>query len=199
LLPVIQVIPMINLFADRYLYAALPGALWLIADVVDTSARRRGPGALHATFGVVMLIAVLFAGYAHGRARKWADPESLYREATIAYPQGRSGWTGLGAELQKQGDLDAAAASYLQSLAVFRDDGHVRHLLGRVRLAQKRPELALYDFESSLLLAPTHPSAKWTRRQVERLHARGIQAAPDEPTPAPAVPAPDPATGGETP
>jgi hypothetical protein len=188
LLPVIQVIPMINLFADRYLYAALPGALWLIADVVDTSARRRGPGALHATFGVVMLIAVLFAGYAHGRARKWADPESLYREATIAYPQGRSGWTGLGAELQKRDDLDGAARAYLQSLAVFRDDGHVRHLLGRVRMKQQRPDLALYDFESSLLLAPTHPNARWTRRQVEQLHARGVQAAADEPPPAEETP-----------
>ena len=184
LVPVIQLIPMINLFADRYLYAALPGALWLIADVVDTMARRRGPGAQHATFGAVMLIAVLFAGFAHGRARKWADPESLYREATIAYPQGRDGWTGLGAELQKRGDLDGAARSYLQSLAVFRNDGHVRHLLGRVRLRQQRHDLALYDFETSLLLAPAHPSARWTRSQVERLHARGVQAVPDEPAPA---------------
>jgi tetratricopeptide (TPR) repeat protein len=180
LLPVIQVIPMINLFADRYLYAALPGALWLIADVVDTIARRRGPGAQHGTFGIVMMIAVLFSGYAHGRARKWADPESLYREATIAYPEGRSGWTGLGAERQKQGDLAGAASSYLQSLAVFRNDAHVRHLLGRVRLEEKRPELALYDFETSLLLAPTHPNARWTRLQVERLHKRGVQAVPDE-------------------
>ena len=109
LLPVIQVIPMINLFADRYLYAALPGALWLIADVVDTAARRRGTGAQHAVFGVFALIAVFFAGYSNGRAKKWAAPDLLYREATIAYPQGRSGWTGLGAELQKRHDLAGAA------------------------------------------------------------------------------------------
>lgn len=190
LLPVIQVIPMINLFADRYLYAALPGALWLIADVVDTIARRRGPGALHGSFGVVMMIAVLFSGYAHGRARKWADPELLYREATIAYPEGRSGWTGLGAERQKQGDLEGAASAYLQSLVVFRDDGHVRHLLGRARLAEKQPELALYDFETSLRLAPTHPNARWTRRQIERLRERGVQPVADEPPVAPAPPAP---------
>jgi tetratricopeptide (TPR) repeat protein len=183
LLPVIQVIPMINLFADRYLYAALPGALWLIADVVDTMTRRRGRGAQHSAFGIVMLIAVLFAGYAHGRARKWGDPESLYREATIAYPQGRSGWTGLGAELQKQGDLAGAAQNYLQSLAVFPDDGHVRHLLGRVRLEEQRPALALYDFESSLRLAPTHPNAQWTRRRIARLRARGIEPVPDDPPP----------------
>jgi tetratricopeptide (TPR) repeat protein len=128
---------------------------------------------------------VLIAGFSHGRARKWADPESLYREATIAYPLGRTGWTGLGAELQKQGDFAGAAQAYLQSLAVFREDGHVRHLLGRVRLEEQRRDLALYDFETSLRLAPTHPNANWTRRQVERLRARDVQPAPDEP-PAPA-------------
>jgi tetratricopeptide (TPR) repeat protein len=183
LLPVIQVIPMINLFADRYLYAALPGALWLIADVLDTMTRRRGPGARHATFGVLMMIAVLFAGFAHGRARKWADPTNLYRDATIAYPLGRSGWTGLGAELQKQGDLAGAARAYLQSLAVFPDDGHVRHLLGRVRLEERQPELALYDFEMSLRLAPTHHNEEWTRRQIQRLRTRGVRPSADEPLP----------------
>jgi hypothetical protein len=186
LLPVMQGIPMINLFADRYLYVALPGALWLIADTVDTAARRRGAGTQHAAFGVLAILTVLFAGFSHGRARKWADPESLYREATIAYPLGRTGWTGLGAELHKQGDLAAAAQAYLESLAVFREDAHVRHLLGRVRLEEQRRDLALYDFEAALRLAPTHPNASWTRLQVERLRARNVRPAPDEPsTPVP--------------
>ena len=181
LLPVMQGIPMINLFADRYLYVALPGALWLIADVMDTAARRRGSGTQHAAFGVLAILTVLFAGFSHGRARKWADPESLYREATIAYPLGRTGWTGLGAELHKQGDLAGAARAYLESLAAFRDDAHVRHLLGRVRLEERRRDLALYDFEASLRLAPAHPNASWTRHQIERLRAQGIRPAPDEP------------------
>jgi hypothetical protein len=184
LLPVLQVVPMINLFADRYLYAALPGALWVIVDSVEAPARRRGPGALHALFGATALVAVLFAGYAHGRARKWGDPEQLYREATIAYPQGRAGWTGLGAELHKRGDLAGAAENYLHSLAVFRDDGQVRHLLGRVRLAQQRRGEALYDLELSLRLAPTHHDAAWSRKTVETLHEQGVEPTPDEPTPA---------------
>ncbi len=183
LLPVIQVIPMINLFADRYLYAALPGALWLIVDVIDTMARRRGLGTQHAVFGVLAMVLVLFAGFSHGRSKKWADPVSLYREATIAYPLGRSGWTGLGAELQKQGDLAGAADSYLHSLAVFPDDGHVRHLLGRVRLNEGRRDLALYDFEASLRLAPAHPNAVWTRRKIDKLRALRVPPAPDEPSP----------------
>jgi tetratricopeptide (TPR) repeat protein len=119
----------------------------------------------------------------HPRTRKWGDPEILYREATIAYPQGRAGWTGLGAELHKRGDLDAAAASYLQSLAVFRDDAQVRHLLGRVRLRQKRPGEALYDLELSLRLAPSHHDAEWMQKTVKRLRTRGVAPVPDEPAP----------------
>lgn len=193
LLPVLQVIPMINLFADRYLYAALPGALWLAVDVVDGAARRRGVGASHALFGVAALVTVLFAGFAHGRARKWGDPVSLYREATIAYPEGRTGWTGLGAELHKQEDFDGAAAAYLASLRVFRDDAQVRHLLGRVRLRQHRNAEALYDLELSLRLAPTHHDAKWTRKTVARLRQEGVLPTPDEPPPRP------PAEEGATP
>jgi cytochrome c-type biogenesis protein CcmH/NrfG len=69
---------------------------------------------------------------------------------------------------------------------VFREDAHVRHLLGRVRLEQQRRDLALYDFEAALRLAPTHPNASWTRLQVERLRARNVRPAPDEPsTPVP--------------
>jgi protein O-mannosyl-transferase len=184
LLPVLQVVPMINLFADRYLYAALPGALWVLVDVIEVPARRRGPGAAHALFGVVALVAVLFAGFAHGRARKWADPELLYREATIAYPLGRAGWTGLGAELHKRGDLAGAADDYLRSLAVFRDDAQVRHLLGRVRLAQDRKDLALYDLELSLRLAPNHHDAAWMRKTVASLHSQSVTPTPDEPPPA---------------
>ena len=183
LLPVLQVIPMSNLFADRYLYAALPGALWLAVDVVDAAARRRGVGALHALFGLTALVTVLFAGFAHGRARKWGDPVSLYREATIAYPEGRTGWTGLGAELHKQDDLDGAAAAYLESIRVFRDDAQVRHLLGRVRLRQRRHAEALYDLELSLRLAPQHHDAKWSKKTAARLRREGVQPTPDEPPP----------------
>ncbi|RIL02586.1 MAG: hypothetical protein DCC71_16190 [Proteobacteria bacterium] len=191
LLPVLQIVPMANLFADRYAYVALPGALWLAADVVDRLARRRGTGAQQTLFGVVALVVVLFAGFAHGRAKKWGDPVRLYREATIAYPEGRTGWTGLGAELHKQGDLDGAADSYLRSLAVAPNDAQVRHLLGRVRLRQKRLGEALHDLRESLRIAPEHHDARWMRRTIRRLEARGVEPVPDEPPPRAAVaPAP---------
>jgi protein O-mannosyl-transferase len=181
LLPVLQVVPMINLFADRYLYMALPGALAVIADAGSGFARRGGRsrrlGAAIALAGALAALSALTTL----RARMWADPEALYAEATRAYPLGRTGWTGLGAERHRRGDLDGAAAAYLESLRVAPEDGHVRHLLARIRLRQHRPDLALYDLEESLRLAPHHVDAEWMRRTVRRLRSRGIEPAEDPP------------------
>jgi hypothetical protein len=41
LAPVLQLVPMINLWADRYLYAALPGAALLLADLAETRGAAR--------------------------------------------------------------------------------------------------------------------------------------------------------------
>jgi hypothetical protein len=192
LLPVLQVVPMINLFADRYLYVALPGALWLLADLIDDAAHDRP--SRRALAAAALTVALVFSATTRRRAAAWSDPVALYREAAIAYPLGRTGWTGLGAELHKQGDLEGAAAAYLRSLSVHRDDGHVRHLLARVRLAQRREGEALYDLREALKLAPGHPDERWTRETAFALRERGIAARPDEPT---TPPLPVPGVDGE--
>jgi tetratricopeptide (TPR) repeat protein len=183
LLPVLQVVPMINLYADRYLYAALPGAALLAAQLGEGVARR-GPRATRAVLAAAGAAAIAFAATTVSQARLWADPAVLYRRAAEAYPLGRQGWTGLGATLHQRGDLAGAAAAYLRSLAVFPDDGHVRHLLARVRLRQGDPARALYDLEASLRLAPAHHDVAWTRERVARLRGRGIVAVVDDPPPA---------------
>lgn len=174
LLPVVQLIPMIEVFADRYLYAALPGALALVADVADTWARRAGRRAALALAAATATLGLAFAALTAQRAALWAEPEALYQQAADSYPLGRTGWTGLGAERHRKGDLDGAAAAYLRSLAVQPADGHVRQLLGRVRLRQQQPERALYDLEESLRLAPDEVDAAWTRRMVRQLRSRGL-------------------------
>jgi protein O-mannosyl-transferase len=179
LLPVVQLIPMIEVFADRYLYAALPGALGLVADVADAWARRAGR---RAALGLAAASAAACLGLGAitvQRAALWGNPEALYREAADGYPLGRTGWTGLGAERHRKGDLDGAAAAYLRSLAVHPEDGHVRQLLGRVRLRQQQYKRALYDLEESLRLAPDEVDADWTRRMVRQLRSKGVEPQED--------------------
>ena len=179
LLPVVQLIPMIEVFADRYLYAALPGALALVADVGDSWARRAGRRAALGLAAALATLCVGFAALTVQRAALWANPEALYQQAADRYPLGRTGWTGLGAERHRKGDLDGAAAAYLRSLAVHPVDGHVRQLLGRVRLRQQQPARALYDLEESLRLAPDEADADWTRRMVRQLRSRGFEPEED--------------------
>jgi len=179
LLPVVQLIPMIEVFADRYLYAALPGALALAADVGDRWALRAGRRAALALAAAVAALCLVFAALTAQRAALWANPEALYQQAADRYPLGRTGWTGLGAERHRKGDLDGAAAAYLHSLAVHPADGHVRQLLGRVRLRQQQPARALYDLEESLRLAPDEVDAEWARRMVRRLRSSGMEPQED--------------------
>jgi tetratricopeptide (TPR) repeat protein len=190
LLPVVQLVPMINLFAERYLYAALPGALLLAAQGGEALARR-GRRAARALAAGAAAAGCAFAIATFAQARLWADPEALYAAAANAYPLGRQGWTGLGAVRHQRGDLEGAADAYLRSLAVFPEDGHVRHLLARVRLRQGDPGRALYDLEEALRLGPTHHDAEWTRRTAERLQRQGVVAVRDAP--------PSPPDGGGVP
>jgi hypothetical protein len=179
LLPVVQLVPMIEVFADRYLYAALPGALALVADVADSWARRAGRRAVLGLAAATAAVGLAFAAFTVQRAALWADPEALYQQAADEYPLGRTGWTGLGAERHRKGDLDGAAAAYLRSLAVHPLDGHVRELLGRVRLRQQQRERALYDLEESLRLSPHEQDAEWTRRMVRQLRSTGVEPQED--------------------
>jgi cytochrome c-type biogenesis protein CcmH/NrfG len=57
----------------------------------------------------------------------------------------------------------------------------VRHLLGRVRLTQGRLDLALYDLDASLRLAPAHHDVAWTRDTALRLRAQGVTPREDTP------------------
>jgi len=187
LVPVLQLVPMQIVFADRYLYAALPGALWLAAQLGDDAARAGGRRFARALAAGTTAVALVFALATRERARVWADPEALYREATLAFPLGRQGWTGLGAVLHQRGDLDGAAAAYQRSLAVHPRDAQVRYLLARVRLRQGDRARALYDLEEALRLGPGHYERGWMARTAQRLRRRGVaplaDAPPEEPPP----------------
>jgi tetratricopeptide (TPR) repeat protein len=181
LLPVLQAIPTQEVYADRYLYYALPGAVApLAAGAAFLFGRARGVarGLL-----AVTVFAALFAlaGASARQARLWSDPEALFARSAALFPLGRTGWTGLGAERHRRGDLEGAAGAYLRSLAVHPEDSQVRHLLGRVRLAQDRPGEALYHLEESLRLRPGHHDARWMRTTRNRLRGEGVAPSAEDP------------------
>lgn len=182
LVPVLQLVPMANVFGDRYLYTALPGATLLGAQLAD-AALARGRRLARPLWAASIAFGLALAAGTIAQARLWADPELLYRASTEAYPWGRIGWTGLGAVRHARQDLAGAADAYLHSLAVHPKDGHVRHLLGRVRILQGDRGRALYDLEESVRLFPNHHDVVATRRMVARLRRDGVRPVADEPPP----------------
>ena len=181
LLPVVQLVPMTTVFADRYLVVALPGLLAPVAWGLDAAlSRARAAGRAALALGIGVALAV-FAALTARQAALWAEPERLYAAATAAYPDGRMGWIGLGAERQIQRDLPGAAQAYLRALRAERGQGYVWLLLGRVRLAQGRLGAALHDLDEGLRLAPRHPDAAWAREQTAALRAQGVRPEADEP------------------
>lgn len=179
LLPVLQLVPMINLFADRYLYVALPAAVLLGAEALMTVGSASRLLWRRAAQAVAIAVLAGFAVLTVMRAQTWGTPIRLYIEATAAYPRSRIGWTGLGAQRHQTGDLDGAVQAYLRCLELDPGDGHVRHLLGRVRLLQGDRARALFDFEAALRLAPGHYQTPEVRRMARRLRARGVEPAVD--------------------
>ena len=179
LLPVLQLVPMINLFADRYLYVALPAAVLLGSELLVTLGSASSLLRRRLARAVAIALLTGFAVLTVMRAQTWGTPIRLYIEATAAYPRSRIGWTGLGAERHRAGDLDGAVRAYLRCLELDPGDGHVRHLLGRVRLLQGDRARALFDFEAALRLAPTHYQTPEIRRLAGRLQARGVEPAAD--------------------
>jgi tetratricopeptide (TPR) repeat protein len=183
LAPVAQAVPMAVVYADRYLYTALPGAIWLVAQLGDEWARAGGPRAARALAATAAAAALALGAATVERARLWADPEALYRESADAFPLGRFAWTGVGSVLDRRGELAGAAAAYRHSLYAYPDDPQVRYLLGEVRRRQGDLGRALYGFEEALRLAPEHFAADRTaiEARVRRLRARGVRPVPDPP------------------
>lgn len=78
LLPVSNLVPMMQYLAERFLYLPLIGLAWAAGDLAARQAERRGPVVLLASAAVLVAAALL----AHQRAAVWRDDLPLF-EATV--------------------------------------------------------------------------------------------------------------------
>ncbi len=172
LLPVIQLVPMTTVYADRYLALALPGLLVPLAESVSRlRAWRTHPRAAAATAALVVL---LLAGRSAWQARLWGQPEALFLQTVAAYPESRHGWTGLGGERHQHGALREASDAYRRALMIDPHDGHVHYLLARALLEQGAQAQALHHFEAAVRDGPRHPDIAWMQARIAELRSRHV-------------------------
>lgn len=116
LLPVCQLVPLVTLMNDRYLYFPLLGAAGLAGQAIALLVARRP--AQRYLLCVVTLLPLLFLSVgSHRRAGVWRDSVSLWQDTSARYPNNRDIMAALAESYRQAGDGEAALAAYRQALS----------------------------------------------------------------------------------
>lgn len=157
LLPVSQIVPLVTLINDRYLYFPLLGPAALagigIARLWEGGAgsRRR----LLAGFLLVPLLALPYLSFV--RSEVWRDAITLWRDATVEEPASKNAWIGLAEALHSQQRLVEAAAAYERAIAIDPRYRDALNNLGVLWLDRGEPLRARYYLFQVVTHYPNYP------------------------------------------
>ena len=117
LLPVSQIVPLVTLMNDRYLYFPMVGAAaffgLIVLPFVDTASNVRKE-ALAVVLGLVI---IPLPWLSWQRTSVWSSDVSLWMDATSKTPDSPLAWNGLGMSYIDAGRFDEAASAFLKALS----------------------------------------------------------------------------------
>lgn len=119
ILPVSQIVPIVTLMNDRYLYFPMLGIAPLVAGLTVSLAARRPPWRIAA----VVLLACLttLPWLAYQRALVWRDGFTLWQDVLKNSPANHIAMTSLGDTYREEGKREEALRLYRQALAINPD------------------------------------------------------------------------------
>ncbi len=120
LLPVLQVVPLVTLMNDRYLYYPMLGAAPLLVLLVVPPTERRGPWRKVAAAALV-LVAVGLAWLSYRRVPVWRDDVALFSDAVREVPRSASTWFSLASALEDGGLEVPSSLAYVKVLSLDPD------------------------------------------------------------------------------
>ena len=161
LLPVINIIPIGNIMAERYLYLPFVGislflSIWLIylygvtINLFSLQLWKRGLIAI--TTVSVLLLGIL----THLRNMDWKDDFALWSKTVIASPESPRAHNNLGNVYEKQGRLNEAMQEYKKALRLNPNHEVAHNNLGFVYAKQGRLDEAIKEYNLSLSLKPNY-------------------------------------------
>lgn len=116
-LPVSNLVPLPNPFAERYCYVAVAGLGLILAEAAERSVRGR-PAARERLLGVAVLLAVLAAARTLPRELAWRDSDAVWK----AEPEGSMrGFAHVQGEAERTGDSVRLLRVQREALARFGD------------------------------------------------------------------------------
>ena len=121
-LPVSQIVPLVTMMNDRYLYLPMLGAAALFGM---TAGKLAGVGnAKYAGLVNIAVVAILAAAaiVSFNRAAVWRDSITLFRDVVTRYPGSDRGWRFYADANQNAGKITEAQRIYEQALAINPDN-----------------------------------------------------------------------------
>ncbi|HEY5976087.1 MAG TPA: tetratricopeptide repeat protein [Geobacteraceae bacterium] len=122
LLPVSQIVPLVTLMNDRYLYFPMLGFAALVTAWPRPLLARLGPAWRLPVVAVTLLLVTVLALATQRRLPVWRDSLSLWSDAVTKAPDSNVAWMGMADVYLRQGKLDLARAAYLMSRDLLPDN-----------------------------------------------------------------------------
>jgi len=155
LIPVSQIVPLLSLMNDRYLYFPLLGTAGGVALLLSsTPVRWRAAGA-----AVALALAVPLGVASFERTRAWASSITLWADAAAKSPRDATVWYGLGLARDNAGDVDAAIRAYERALEVRPDHVDALYNLALAHVARGELAEARRALQRLLAASPAAPDA----------------------------------------
>lgn len=118
LAPVSQIIPLVTLMNDRYLYLPMIGAAGLAGFLASRAERLKQPHRF-ISYGVLICLALSLAVAAHIRASVWRDSISLWSDTAVKQPDSKMVLSALAESYHNAGRVDEALTAYRQTFSLL--------------------------------------------------------------------------------
>ncbi len=159
LLPVLNIVPIAILRADRYLYLSSVGFAYFLAWGIPRVLGDVGRKGSWAALGVLFLMAGVFGWISEEQAGYWKSPFHLWSRVMKYIPGEAKAYLFLGNDARDRGKLDLAIIYFQGALQRSPKNESVLNNLGDVYLMKGQIEKAHEFFEKALKQNPDYPDA----------------------------------------
>ena len=148
LLPVSNILPIMNYMASRYLYIPTVGFCFLIAGLIFKLPLRR------VARDTALMLLIVYSIFTVIRNNAWRNNIVFWSEMVKSYPNNAVAYSSLGASFRKSGLLDKAIYEYKIAIALDSNYAKDYNALGVCYYKKRMLDDAIGEFKKALNLDP---------------------------------------------
>lgn len=176
LIPVYNIVPIANPFAERYIYLPVVGFImstvcvtYIITDKLKPYINRYVP--------IIFLVtSIVFSFSVVNRNTIWRGNYSLWSDTVAKMPDSSRAYNGLGFAYYKQGRNDEAIREYLTAIKFRFDNAEAHNNLGIVYSNIGRYDEAIFELKTAIMLKPDYINAYYNLGNIYGKHGLFEQA-----------------------